>query len=386
MDWIQPSLFWGLLGISIPLAIHLWNGKKGKVIAWAAMAWLQPQESQSSRSLKLDQILLLLLRILLWTLLVLFAVGIWWKNLDKTADETVHLIIPDEQVASEFRFELDQALENGESVFWLAEGLPSYEAGFRELPVFEGEKIQEYVDLLPKRLDSLHIYTSGNPRDLPSTLIWVPVFPQLHLAEEWTQTKIAQQVIALDSGSFLGLDERGILAKSFEKDPNHQVVFTGSIPYSLEIEEGEKSNIKAALAALTEVYGLSFAEVETGKAKLVFTDQIPENADNAKLYFLTSSLDTPGNKSMISLYHSVQLPADEVLEKGLLPELILSPLLEFFGIRAADPLLTQRQIAQKFIEIPKAQLSVFPNTSEIILVLIALVFALERFLAYRNDL
>lgn len=386
MEWIQPTLLWGLLGISIPVAIHLWNGKKGKVIAWAAMAWLQPKESQSSRSLHLDQVLLLLLRILLWTLLVLFAVGIWWKNLDKSTAETVHLLIPDAQVASEFRFELDQAIENGHSVFWLAEGLPEYETDYQELPAFETEKIQEYLDILPKTLDSLHLYTSGSAGEFPFISIWVPKKPQIHLAQEWTPANGPEQLIALDSGAFLGLDENGILTKRIEKGLNSQVVYSGVIPVSLELVEDEKQNILAALAALTEVYGFLFSELETEEAKLVFTDQIPEYLDKTKLYFLTSSQDAGANKPMISLYDPVSLPTAEVLEKGILPELILSPMLEYLGIQTPDPFLSQSQISQKFMEIPKAQLSVFPNTSEILLVLIAMVFALERFLAYRNNL
>ena len=71
MEILQPILLWGLLGLSIPLAIHLWNGKKGKNVAWAAMAWLSEQENQSSKSIRLDQILVLLLRMILLVLFVL---------------------------------------------------------------------------------------------------------------------------------------------------------------------------------------------------------------------------------------------------------------------------------------------------------------------------
>ncbi|WP_416171334.1 BatA domain-containing protein [Algoriphagus boritolerans] len=88
MEFLQPIFFWGLLGISVPVLIHLWNGRKGKVLDWAAMNWLNAQASQSSRSFKLEQLRLLVLRVLIWTCLVLLAVGLWFDFLEKKRIQT----------------------------------------------------------------------------------------------------------------------------------------------------------------------------------------------------------------------------------------------------------------------------------------------------------
>ena len=390
MEWIQPVFFWGLLGISVPLAIHLWNGQRGKVIAWAATAWLNPKESQSSRSLRLDQWVLLLVRILLWSLLVLLAVGLLLKTLDPSDSPRVaHLLVPNQPVEAEFRFELERAIEKDEDVFWLAEGLPAYEVGEPPSLNFDSEKTQEYLDLLPRTLDSLHVYVAGLESELVPSRLWVPKSPQLHLATQLSPSAPSEQLIQLESGDFLGLDEQGILVpiSSESGSLKDRIAYSGSVPVHFSLADREKKEqLQAALVALQEVYGLGFAEVALEKAKVVFADQLSEDMESGALYFYAAPLGTSETKRRILLDKPVSLPWSEAVEKGVLPELILSPLLEFLGISSESAPLTQSHLEQKFVEIPKDKSSIESNTTEIFLVLIVLCFGLERYLAYRNNL
>ncbi|GAA0880356.1 hypothetical protein GCM10009119_33260 [Algoriphagus jejuensis] len=390
MEWIQPAFFWALLGISVPLAIHFWNGRKGKVIAWAATAWLNPQESQSSKSFRLDQWLLLLVRILLWILLVLLAVGLWWKSSGPSdSPKIVHLLVPNSQVESEFRFELEQALERGEDVFWLAEDLPDYELGESPEVGFQSENVQEYLNLLPQTLDSLHLYSSGMEVEIPQAMLWVPVKPEVHLATQLSPPVFSKKVIKLESGSYLGLNEAGALISipveaAFSAD---LIAFSGAIPLYFSLSDSDKkANLQAALTALTTVYGLTFEEVSGQDAKVVFADQAMEESEDGKLYFYTPATEIPKSKLQISLGNSVTLPWEEAIDKGILPELILTPMVEYLGISPKEVRMSKRNFEQKFVEIPKAKQSVAANTTELFLVLIVLVFGLERFLAYRNNL
>ncbi len=390
MEWIQPAFFWGLLGILVPLAIHLWNGRRGKVIAWAATAWLNPQESQSSRSLRLDQWLLLLVRVLLWSLLVLLVVGLFWKTLDQSGSPKIaHVVIPNPQVESEFRFELERAVEKGEEVFWLAQGLPAYEPGEAPTAGFDPEKTQDYLDLLSPALDSLHWYAAGLESEIALANLWVPKSPQLHLATQLSPPASSKRVIQLESGDFLGLDGRGILVPipSEAGIPEDRIAYSGPIPVHFDLADGErKEELQAALKALQEVYGLGFADVTLEKAMVVFADHLSENAENGVLYFYTDPVENPASKLHVPLDQPVSLPWTEAVEKGILPELILSPLPDFLGISSKEIPLTKSHLEQKFVEIPKAKSSVAANTTEIFLVLIVLCFGLERFLAYRNNL
>lgn len=390
MEWIQPTLFWAMAGIAVPLGIHLWNGRKGKVIAWAATAWLDTKESQSSRSLKLEHWWLLLARIILWALLVLLAVGLWWKSLEQSGSpKIVHAVLSDPQVEAEFRFELEQALSRGEEVFWVAPGLPEYEIGDVSPGDFDPNQMQAYLDLLPKGLDSLHFYAAGLDSDWGDGLLWVQKAPVMNLATETANPSPSDRLIGLSSGDFLGLDESGVLQKiSPESAPtSEKTASSGTVPFFLDVkDEQKKAEILASLAALEEVYGLSFEQADLPVAQVVFSDQPNETADSGKLNFPVGGSETSNETGHVSLASPASLPWEEVVEKGILPELILAPLIEFLGIVPTDVRLSQAQIAQKFVEIPKAKQAAAANTTEIMLVLIALCFALERFLAYRSRL
>ncbi len=390
MEWIQPNLFWALAGISVPVAIHLWNGRKGKVIAWAATAWLNTKESQSNRSLKLEHWWLLLVRIVLWTLLVLLAVGLWWKSLDQSGSpKIVHLVVPNAQVESEFRFELEQAISMGEEVYWMTEGLPEYQKGGNVPLDFHADEVQTYLDLLPQGLDSLHFYSAGLQSEFASASFWVSQTPRIHLAKEASDPVPSDRTIQLSAGGYLGLDESGVLTTLSSESASsvEKTAFSGAIPtYFGDLDGKKKTEIRASLNALEEVYGLSFEEADFPVAKVVFSHQSLELGDSGKLYFSAESSAVESLENTVSLNRSVSLSWEEAVEKGILPELILAPLIEFLGILPRDVRLSQAQVTQKFVQIPKAKQAAAANTTEIFLVLIALCFGLERFLAYRSNL
>ncbi|MBZ9651429.1 BatA domain-containing protein [Psychroflexus montanilacus] len=70
MFFTNPSFLWALLGLGIPVAIHLWSKRQGKNIRVGSIKFLQESNSQRSRSIQLNELWLLLLRMLLIALLV----------------------------------------------------------------------------------------------------------------------------------------------------------------------------------------------------------------------------------------------------------------------------------------------------------------------------
>lgn len=385
MEFLQPVFFWGLLGILIPIGIHLWNGRRGKVLDWAAMNWLSGQESQSSRSFKLEQLLLLFLRILILIVLVLLAVGLWFDFLEKSDSKPiVHLVQPNSEVESEFRFEIERALEKGEQVFWLAEGLPEYEDG--QIP---GENLSEFevqkaLDLLPKNLDSLHIYSTGIENDFGSKTLFVPEIPNFYVST-LEKRSFSKTKIGLDSTRSLSLNDNGLLqidSVGRTSDP----VYSELVEFRFSLNDQEKrEEILAAFEAIEEVYGLSFSEVSED-GKLVLTDQIPEMLSKEKLYLLVESGNRILPQNVISLENRAGLTWEEMIEKGLLPELILEPLVDFLGIHPLEKRLTINQLEQRFVRIPDLKMATLPNSAILLLILFMILFGLERFYAYRLNL
>ncbi len=71
MSFANVSYLWGVLGILIPIAIHLWNRKKVITIKVGSIKLLQASEPKQSSSIKINEWLLLCLRILTILLLAL---------------------------------------------------------------------------------------------------------------------------------------------------------------------------------------------------------------------------------------------------------------------------------------------------------------------------
>lgn len=71
MFFLNPGYLWAFLGLIIPIAIHLWSKREGKVIKIGSIQLLQQADTQQSRSIKLNELWLLVLRLFLLSVLVL---------------------------------------------------------------------------------------------------------------------------------------------------------------------------------------------------------------------------------------------------------------------------------------------------------------------------
>jgi hypothetical protein len=71
MGFINPYLWWGLLGISIPIIIHLLYRQRYKRIRWAAMEFLLEAIKRTRRRIRLENLILLLIRCAVMALIAL---------------------------------------------------------------------------------------------------------------------------------------------------------------------------------------------------------------------------------------------------------------------------------------------------------------------------
>jgi hypothetical protein len=71
MSFLNPLLLWGLAGIAVPIVIHLMFRRQVQRVVWAAMRFLQVSLIRHKQRLRIEDLLLLLLRCLLVVLLAL---------------------------------------------------------------------------------------------------------------------------------------------------------------------------------------------------------------------------------------------------------------------------------------------------------------------------
>lgn len=93
MFFLNPTYLWALLGLLVPIAIHLWSKKEGKTIKIGSIQLLSEARSKQNNNIKLNELLLLLIRTLIIALVVLImAEPQIKKNLENT--ELTYLVEP----------------------------------------------------------------------------------------------------------------------------------------------------------------------------------------------------------------------------------------------------------------------------------------------------
>ncbi|NVK27726.1 MAG: BatA domain-containing protein [Flavobacteriia bacterium] len=71
MEFLNPALLWGLLGISIPILIHLLQLKRYKTVFFSDIRFLKNVQKSARKQQRIRHWLILLLRIAAWSLLTL---------------------------------------------------------------------------------------------------------------------------------------------------------------------------------------------------------------------------------------------------------------------------------------------------------------------------
>src|SRR4030095_14123059 len=71
MTFINPAILWGLLAVSIPILIHLFNLKRTRKIEFSTLMFLKEIQETKQKRIKLKQLLILLCRIALLMFIVM---------------------------------------------------------------------------------------------------------------------------------------------------------------------------------------------------------------------------------------------------------------------------------------------------------------------------
>src|SRR2546423_7994271 len=69
-DFLPATLAAGIGAVSIPVIIHLINRRRYKIVPWAAMKFLLAAQKQTRKRMRIEQLLLLLVRMLILALIV----------------------------------------------------------------------------------------------------------------------------------------------------------------------------------------------------------------------------------------------------------------------------------------------------------------------------
>jgi hypothetical protein len=130
MFFLQPFWLFSLLGLAVPVAIHLWNRKRGRRIRVGSIALLRETQSRRMSSLRLTEAGLLLLRCLVLALLGLGLAGPRWQAGRKHTQRPLVLVSPAlrdplRDTTGLVRRTLDSLAGPNKEVRWFADGFPA---------------------------------------------------------------------------------------------------------------------------------------------------------------------------------------------------------------------------------------------------------------------
>ncbi len=161
MTFLNPALLWGLVAISIPILIHIFNLKRTKKIEFSTLMFLKEIEQSKYKRIKLKQLLILLCRIAFIIMLVLmfarpFDTG-YLGSAGKKARSSVLIILDDSfsmqardasgnnfgNAKSKIRETLDILGEDDEIFFATISGIND---PARNIPVKDVNKLRDSIE------------------------------------------------------------------------------------------------------------------------------------------------------------------------------------------------------------------------------------------------
>jgi hypothetical protein len=191
MIFTNPIWLWGFTGIAIPIAIHLLSRKEGKVILIGSLRYLRDSPTAQFRHIRLNEILLLLLRCLLLTWVVLILAGI---SFNTNAYEGKKWLVIEKGIEDSQRYKklIDSLSKNGFDVRLFRQGfpLPKDSIGTRPLTSYWAAAQQ----LGSLGLDSVVIISFGYQKNfigeriaLPASVSWFTEDPS---SQAFTATNV----------------------------------------------------------------------------------------------------------------------------------------------------------------------------------------------------
>ncbi len=352
-------MLWGALAVAIPIILHFWHQKKGKLLNWAATSWLIEKNLQQSRGIRLENILLLILRSLLLIILAFFLskpIFNWLNSNGLT--KKIHLVQANDLVINNYKFELEEAIKKGEKLYWINSKTEQTD-DISKMPAsqeFNALLLQSSINKVFQRnpTEQIEIYFANNQRLSEVSNIFVPNKFALHTvidsfnipAKPYLEFSDKRKLFINASNqlnSAFQLEVNG----NFEPKPIHLGVINILVENSNKVE---KQAIEAALKALKQVYQIEMAidfEKLLGKkydfvfnndfaedvSNLVFSGQLPEYLGEIliKHYQLKTNLKSLSPQQLNSLF-KISQNHSKISQEGWFSKVILLLFIIILGI------------------------------------------------------
>lgn len=397
MGFVEPAFLWGALAIVVPIAVHFWHQKRGKPLPWAATLWLTERDQQSSRGLRLDNVLLLIVRcLLLIVLAILLSQPLlnWVKKAQ--AVQRVHLVQPRAFVADNFRFELAEARKNGERIYWADETPEPFDDERKPSPKksyrFDALTLQSAINQISPENTELHLYVVNDPALAEVPAITVPTGYRLHTVVDSTSQLRAFLTGKGDRKLFI--NRAGLLTSSVTLDPTLRFqtspVHSGPLRVLLDYRtQPERETVRAALNALTEIYSLDLViderQTTTRPYDWVLTDRLPSSVLPQTIYVVSGVERTQSAPNVVFTNEPLTPQRSERVENGQLPEWLGEQLIRHYDLPVNRSPLSKAELRALFVPTRPRDTRQQAGVQNALLLLFVVILLIERGLALTKN-
>lgn len=262
ISFANPSWLYGLLGLLIPIGIHLLSRKEGKTIYVGSIRHLADSDTAQFSSIRLNEILLLLLRLILITLVVFMLAGFDFQT---QADQSKQWLVIEKGIERDKSYSptIDSLKSKGFDVRWFADEFPTFSDSTTIAPA---KNYARLIHAVPSFVDTAVIMTysyasafKGEKPSLPPHILWLTVDPPaVNIAINAVESgadSVAVRVLTSNSSSTAFSNK--ILSKfafnSFQKADTLKVEKPDTIDISIYSSERFAYDSKVILAALQAI-------------------------------------------------------------------------------------------------------------------------------------
>ena len=307
--------------------------------------------------------------------------------------QKIHLVHPNAFVIDNYRFELEEARQNGEPVYWLtsspqiAKALtpPTGSASWNAVLV------QNAINQVVRASESLHLYLKNERLPHPLPFIQTPADFHLHAVTDTLKRPPRayrlvsnQQKLFIDAENHLrvGDADAGV---PFAPPPVGQ----GTLNARLDLKNPlERKTSEAALQAFAEVYGLELNledKVPQPTPEVVITDRIPTAPQPATWYLVTNQAGLSTYPNVVYFPEKLLPQASALVASGHLPEWLGQRLLEHWDLQGDPTPMSSRELTRLFQPTAIPARNPAMATQQILFVLLLVLIIFERIIALTRN-
>jgi len=178
LQLLSPGLLLGLLGILLPLAIHLWNRQRGKTYYVGSIQLLRTTPPPRLSRIRFTELGLFILRSFLFVLFTLLLTQPVWKKNRSSASVSEKWVLVDPRIndTTVIHAKLTQLRDKGYEIHTLASEFPAYQASYQQYQdtSIDVWSLLQELALQPVAIDSVVVFSPTLLKDFNGKR---PVFP-----------------------------------------------------------------------------------------------------------------------------------------------------------------------------------------------------------------